>query len=108
MKEYKYRKSMQAEKALPTSMMDTLTNQLEEPTWLHGKASRYISYVSASLVQLIKYANELVTTRRAIENNDASHSQVLELGAFSHPSHAMHEEFLPLKNSSKLSMPSTP
>eukprot|EP00983_Pelagomonas_calceolata_P131645 1161798-Pelagomonas_calceolata.AAC.1 len=33
----------------------------------------------------LKYANKLVATRHAIENNNASHSQVMELGASSNP-----------------------
>eukprot|EP00983_Pelagomonas_calceolata_P062108 1147141-Pelagomonas_calceolata.AAC.2 len=33
----------------------------------------------------VKYAHKLVTTRRAIENKNTSHSQVLEPGASSNP-----------------------
>ena len=48
----------------------------------HQRATKLAQQLHAHSVQ---YAHKLVTTRRAIENKNTSHSQVLEPGASSNP-----------------------
>eukprot|EP00983_Pelagomonas_calceolata_P042699 1138614-Pelagomonas_calceolata.AAC.1 len=49
------------------------------------RASLSLNFVVGSGSFLCEYAHKLVTTRRAIENKNTPHNQVLEPGAFSNP-----------------------
>eukprot|EP00983_Pelagomonas_calceolata_P081461 1155586-Pelagomonas_calceolata.AAC.1 len=65
-----------------TCYTDHTLNQFKQLGLDHQRANKLAHKLHAHSVQ---YANKLVTTGHAIENSNASHSQVLELGASSNP-----------------------
>jgi len=65
-----------------TCFREHTLNQLKQLGLDQQRALKLARNLHAHSVQ---YAHKLVTTRRAIENKNTSHSQVLEPGAFSNP-----------------------